>query len=127
MRHNDYKCNFGCPVEAALEAIGGKWKGLILFHLQDGTKRFNELRKLIPDVTQRILTKQLRELEADQIIDRTVFPEVPPRVEYRLTPFGESLTPILTSLQQWGQQYLDQLTSIRTNTIQQEQVLELSE
>lgn len=120
MRHDDYKCNFGCPVEAALEAIGGKWKGLILFHLLDGTKRFNELHKLIPDVTQRILTKQLRDLEADQIIDRTVFPEVPPRVEYRLTHFGETLTPILALLQQWGQQYLDKLTLIRNNAAQVE-------
>ena len=113
MRHEKYQCNFGCPVEAALEAIGGKWKGVILFHLQDGTKRFNQLRKLMPDVTQRILTKQLRELEADQIIQREVFPEVPPRVEYSLTRFGETLGPILSSLQQWGNQYLKKLESIR--------------
>lgn len=114
MRHERYDCNFGCPVEAAIEAIGGKWKGVILFHLQSGTKRFNELRRLVPDVTQRMLTKQLRELEADQIIFRNVYPEVPPRVEYSMTEFGETLCPILTVLQQWGTKYIDKLTSIRT-------------
>lgn len=113
MRHENYNCNFGCPVEAALEAIGGKWKGLILFHLQSETRRFNELRRLMPDVTQRMLTRQLRELEADQIIHRQVFPEVPPRVEYSLTEFGETLVPILSALQQWGSKYLDKLAEIR--------------
>lgn len=113
MRHQRYDCNFGCPVEAALEAIGGKWKGVILFHLQGGTKRFNELRRLIPDVTQRMLTKQLRELEADRIIVRTVYPEVPPRVEYSMSEFGETLSPILTALQEWGARHIEELTSIR--------------
>jgi len=113
MRHNNYNCNFGCPVEAALEAIGGKWKGLLLFHLQGGTKRFNELRRLMPDITQRMLTRQLRELESDQIILRQVFAEVPPRVEYSLTEFGETLTPVLLALQQWGNTYLQQLSTIR--------------
>lgn len=120
MRHNDYNCNFGCPVEAALEAIGGKWKGLILFHLQTGTKRYNELRKLLPDVTQRMLTKQLRELETDQIIQRQVFAEVPPRVEYSLTSFGETLTPVLSALQQWGSRYLDKLSIIRNEAVHAE-------
>lgn len=113
MRHEKYDCNFGCPVEAALEAIGGKWKGVILFHIQGGTKRFNELRRLIPDVTQRMLTKQLRELESDQIINRKVYAEVPPKVEYSLTEFGETLHPILISLQEWGGKYIDKLTEIR--------------
>jgi len=113
MRHERYDCNFGCPVEAALEAIGGKWKGVILYHLQSGSKRFNELRRLIPDVTQRMLTKQLRELESDQIINRRVYAEVPPRVEYSLTEFGETLTPILAALKEWGVQYIDILSAIR--------------
>jgi DNA-binding HxlR family transcriptional regulator len=120
MRHDNYHCNFGCPVEAALEAIGGKWKGLILFHLQSQTRRFNELRRLLPDVTQRMLTRQLRELEADQIIHRQVFPEVPPRVEYNMTEFGETLSPILSALHRWGNDYLDQLTKIRRETVEQE-------
>lgn len=113
MRHEKYCSSFGCPIEAALEAIGGKWKGVILFHLQSGTKRFNELKKLIPGITQRMLTKQLRELEIDQIVLRKIFPEVPPKVEYSLTDFGQTLTPILTTLQEWGIEYIDKLTLIR--------------
>ncbi|WP_425340063.1 winged helix-turn-helix transcriptional regulator [Onishia taeanensis] len=114
MRHQSYACSFGCSVEAAIEAIGGKWKGVILFHLTDGTKRFNELRRLMPSVTQRMLTKQLRELERDGIVHRHVYAEVPPRVEYRLTAFGETLEPILKELEAWGSQYLDKLSALRS-------------
>ncbi len=95
-------CHYGCAVEAALDVIGNKWKGVILFHLLDGKKRFNELRKLIPSVTQRMLTLQLRELENDRIVIRKVYPVVPPKVEYSLTPFGSELQPILFSLREWG-------------------------
>ncbi len=116
MRHKRYDCNFGCPVEAALEALGGKWKGLILFHLKDGKRRFNELRRLIPDITQRTLTRQLRELEQDRIVARTIYPEIPPRVEYKLTDFGKTLIPILDALYEWGQQYIDRLSDIRSAT-----------
>jgi len=118
MRHERYDCNFGCPVEAALEALGGKWKGLILFHLKDEKQRFNELRRLIPDVTQRTLTRQLRELERDRIVKRTVYPEVPPKVEYELTEFGKTLIPILEALYAWGQEYIDQLSEIRSSNIE---------
>lgn len=113
MKHSAYKCNFGCPVEAALEAISGKWKGVILYHLQDDTRRFNELRKLIPDVTQRMLTKQLRELEADNIIKRKIYPEIPPKVEYSMTDFGLTLQPVIKSLQKWGIKYIEELENIR--------------
>lgn len=113
MRHKRYDCNFGCPVEACVEVIGGKWKGVILFHLLGGTKRFNELLRLIPGVTQRMLTRQLRELEDDRVVVRKIYPEVPPRVEYTLTEFGRTLDPVLRTLQGWGSQYLGEITKIR--------------
>jgi DNA-binding HxlR family transcriptional regulator len=96
------QCHYGCAVEAALDVIGSKWKGVILFHLLDGTKRFNEFRRLMPSITQRMLTLQLRELEHDEIINRKVYPVVPPKVEYTLTPLGAELKPILLLLREWG-------------------------
>lgn len=104
---------FRCPVEASLEVIGGKWKAVILFHLLGGTKRFNQLRRLLPKVTQRMLTRQLRELEKDGLVQRVVYPEVPPKVEYSLTQFGSSVEPILRVLQRWGLDYLDQINALR--------------
>jgi DNA-binding HxlR family transcriptional regulator len=100
-------CHYGCAVEAALDVIGSRWKGVILFHLLDGTKRFNELRKLMPGVTQRMLTLQLRELEQDDVILRKVYPQVPPKVEYSLTPFGLELKPLLFSLREWGARIME--------------------
>jgi len=91
-----------CPVDATLSVIGGKWKALILYHLRDGPRRFNELRRLIPSVTQRMITQHLRELEADGILHREVFAVVPPRVEYALTPTGRTLLPILEAMAHWG-------------------------
>jgi DNA-binding HxlR family transcriptional regulator len=114
VKHDSYHCSFACPVEAAIAVIGGKWKGVILYHLSD-TKRFNELRKLIPSVTQRMLTKQLRELERDGIVLRTVYAQVPPKVEYSLTRFGETLRPILRELETWGNRYLKRLSETRNN------------
>lgn len=94
----------GCPVEATLSFLDGKWKGVILYHLLgEGTLRFNELRRRLPAVTQRMLTKQLRELEQCGIVSRTVFPVVPPRVEYSMTPIGRSLQPVIAALAAWGQ------------------------
>jgi DNA-binding HxlR family transcriptional regulator len=96
-------------VEATLDVIGGKWKGVILFHLLSGTKRFNELHRFLPNVTHRMLVLQLRELEEAGVVHREVYPQVPPKVEYSLTPFGASLKPILLLMQQWGDQYKETL------------------
>ncbi|WP_282939631.1 helix-turn-helix domain-containing protein [Paenibacillus sp. RC67] len=95
----------GCSVEFTLEVIGGKWKGVLLYHLMDGTKRFNELRKICPHITQRMLTLQLRELESDGIVHREVYQQVPPKVEYSLTEFGKTLEPIIHLMKQWGETY----------------------
>lgn len=103
MRSREYI--YGCSVEATLDVIGGKWKGVILFHVMDGPKRFSELKRHLPNVTQRMLTLQLRELECDGIIHREVYPQVPPKVEYSLTEFGKSLQPILLLMRDWGDQY----------------------
>lgn len=97
---------FHCPVEAALDVIGGKWKPLILWALGNTVMRFNELQKALPGVNTKMLTKQLRELEEDGVIRRTVYPEVPPRVEYAITDFGNTLIPILEALCTWGAHYL---------------------
>lgn len=92
----------GCDVEASLTVIGGKWKPVLLCHLMQGPKRFGELCRLVPNATERMITLQLRELEADGVVHREVFPEVPPRVEYTITDFGRTLEPILVQMQQWG-------------------------
>ncbi|MQA08723.1 MAG: transcriptional regulator [Pseudonocardiaceae bacterium] len=94
-----------CDVEAALEVIGGKWKLVILRHLLEGTKRFNELDKALHGITPRMLTRQLRELETDGLVQRTVYPQVPPKVEYSVTDIGESLRAITNELEQWGHNY----------------------
>lgn len=95
-----------CPVEATLDLIGGKYKALILWYLADGRRRFSELRKMISNATPKMLTQQLRELEAQKLIHREVFPVVPPKVEYSLTDTGKSLMPILTAMRDWGAEYL---------------------
>ncbi len=102
IRHKRLDCSPGCAVEATLELIDGKWKGVILFHLLHGTMRFNALRKRLPNVTQRMLTAQLRELEQDGFVLRTVYAEVPPKVEYSLTERGRSLEPVIMALKHWG-------------------------
>lgn len=102
----NYACSYGCPVEATVDLIGGKWKCVLLFHLLDGTRRFNELRRLLPAVTPRMLTLQLRELEQAGIIQRTVYAQVPPKVEYALTEFGRSLEPVLIVMRDWGASYV---------------------
>ena len=94
-----------CPVETTLTLISNKWKVLILRELLTGTKRFGELKNSIGHVTQKVLTAQLREMEADGLLSRTVYAEVPPRVEYTLTPLGSSLKPVLDAMQDWGEEY----------------------
>lgn len=106
-RHSRFDCTPGCAVEAAISLIDGKWKGVVLFHLLGGTQRFNELRRRMPGVTPRMLTNQLRELEADGLLVRTVYAEVPPRVEYSLSPLGSSLAPVLNALKHWGDAHID--------------------
>lgn len=101
--HKTFTCAAGCTVEATLNLIGGKWKGVILYRLlSEQVLRFNELRRLLPNITQRMLTNQLRELEGDGLIARKVYPEVPPKVEYRLTDYGQTLAPVIHALKAWG-------------------------
>lgn len=97
---------YNCPVGATLELIGGKYKSLILWHLIDSTLRFGELRKLISQATPKMLTQQLRELEEANLVIRTVYPVVPPKVEYKLSDFGKSIEPILQAMYAWGAGYL---------------------
>ncbi|MGW9015870.1 winged helix-turn-helix transcriptional regulator, partial [Priestia megaterium] len=103
----------GCPVETTLDVIGGKWKGIILYHLIDGKKRFNEFRKLYPAITQRMLTLQLRELEKDGIVHREIYKEIPPKVEYSLTEFGRSLEPIILLMKDWGETHKNRIINAR--------------
>ena len=102
-------CNgHNCPVVVTLNLIGGKYKALILWHLLNTTLRFGELRKLIPDATPKMLTQQLRELESDNLVVRTVYPVVPPKVEYTLSNLGKSIKPILAAIYHWGGTYMQQ-------------------
>jgi DNA-binding HxlR family transcriptional regulator len=101
--------NKNCPVSATIQLIGGKYKALILWHLTDRTLRFNALRRLIPEATPKMLTQQLRELEADGLLSRKVYPVVPPKVEYSLTAKGTSLFPILCAMYDWGAEHMAQL------------------
>lgn len=107
-KHSRFDCSPGCPVEASVNLIGGKWKSIILWHLHaDGTLRFSEIRRRVQNVTQRTMTNQLRELEQDGLIHREVYPQVPPKVEYSLTDLGRSFSPILVALKEWGDANLD--------------------
>jgi DNA-binding HxlR family transcriptional regulator len=95
-----------CPVTQAQDIIAGKWKIIILWHLSTQTRRFNELQRLLPGISKGILTRQLRELEEDKMVHREVYKEVPPKVEYSLTPLGQSFIPILSSMGEWGKKHL---------------------
>ncbi|WP_372719830.1 winged helix-turn-helix transcriptional regulator [Novipirellula sp.] len=122
-RHTSYALP-ACPVEATLELIGGKWKGIVLYYLLDGRLRFSELKRKVGCVTQRMLTKQLRELEASGLVNRIVYTEVPPRVEYELTAEGKSLKPVLKSLKKWGEEHAMDLIAERQKSAASEQASE---
>ncbi len=103
---------YNCPVDATIDLIGGKYKAVILWYLIENKKRFSELKRLIPKATEKMLTQQLRELEHDSLIIRTVYPVVPPKVEYSLSDFGRTIIPVLKSMCNWGE---DHLSSINMN------------
>jgi DNA-binding HxlR family transcriptional regulator len=105
---------FNCPVEAAIEVFGGKWKAPILWWLQQRTWRFAELRRQIPGITEKMLTQQLRELEADGIVARRVYPTVPPKVEYSLTEYGQSLKRALRAICDWGRNHMERIGAVGT-------------
>lgn len=98
--------SYGCGLEAALDVIGGKWKVLILWHTRQGPRRFGELKRLVPAISEKMLIQQLREMEADGIVARRDFREIPPRVEYALTEFGVSLAEALRPLCEWGREHM---------------------
>ena len=112
---NDKKYN--CNIEVIVDVIGGKWKMLILWNLRDGVKRFNQLRRLIPGITQKMLTAQLRELERDKIVLRKVYPQVPPKVEYSLTKYGWGLTPFIELSCKLGNEHVKHIQKQQVNKI----------
>jgi DNA-binding HxlR family transcriptional regulator len=103
---------YNCPVEAAVDVFGGKWKALILWWLQQRTWRFAELRRQMPGITEKMLTRQLRELEVDGIVERRVYPTVPPKVEYSLTEYGRSLKRALRALCDWGRNHMERIGAV---------------
>jgi DNA-binding HxlR family transcriptional regulator len=105
-------CDTGCGLNATLRIISGKWKPLILFFLRDGSKRYSELKRLIPDVSNKVLIQQLKDLEADRVLTRTDYKEVPPRVDYSLTLLGRSLAEAIVPLCMWGTANATEMASI---------------
>jgi DNA-binding HxlR family transcriptional regulator len=103
-----------CPLTDLIDMIGGRWKVLALWRLRDGRKRFTELKRLMPGVTQKMLTQQLRQLEADGLVWREVFPQVPPKVEYGLTATGEELSDLLVTLSEWAKAHMPTLEAGRS-------------
>lgn len=111
MKENLCSSIFSCPLEATVQLIGGKYKAIILWHLMHGTLRYSELHRKMPHATDKMLAQQLRELERDGLINRVVYPVVPPKTEYSLTEFGKSLAPILDAMCNWGTAYLNKSSS----------------
>jgi DNA-binding HxlR family transcriptional regulator len=106
------ECKYHCEIEAAFAIIGGKWKARIIWHIGEGTPRFNELKDTLENVSPRMLAKQLRELEHDRVVIRTMHPEIPPRVEYRLTAAGKALIPVLRHLSTWVTEYCPETANL---------------
>lgn len=117
MKENTATCLPACPVETTLTLISDKWKVLILRDLLQGTKRFGELQRSVGHISQKVLTSQLRQMEKSGLIMRTVFPEVPPHVEYSLTELGYSLKPVLDAMSTWGENYKKQKENEAKNEI----------
>lgn len=117
------KCTRGyyCPVEATIDLIGGKYKAVILWHLTGGTKRFSELKRLMPKITEKMLTQQLRDLESNGLITRTVYPVVPPKVEYDMSELGRSISPVLQAMCDWGSEYIEK-TDLKNTSNDREQL-----
>lgn len=109
-RLNKVSCsNYRCEIEVTLEILSGKWKSLIIWNLNlHKSIRYNEFRRLIPEITQKMLSQQLKDLEQNGLVNRTVYHEVPPMVEYSLTKMGEELIPILTAMDKWGKSFVDE-------------------
>ena len=118
-KNNEYQCS----MELTLDLIGGKWKALILWHLGDITLRYSELRRILPKVTAKMLTQQLRELEVSGLVKRFIYTEIPPKVEYSLTQAGKSLLPILDTMCKWGQSYADENNECEQNEQEKNQIL----
>lgn len=114
-----YDWKTGCDVEATLSVIGGRWKPILVCHLLNGKKRYGELRRLTPNATERMITLQLKELEADGIVNRHAYAEVPPRVEYELTEYGRSLESILVHMQEWGREFKSKQQLLEAGVIDQ--------
>ncbi|WP_285765763.1 winged helix-turn-helix transcriptional regulator [Peribacillus sp. SI8-4] len=110
---------YNISVEATLEVLGGKWKCVILCHLTHGKKRTSELKRLMPNITQKMLTQQLRELEKDGVIDRIVYNQVPPKVEYELSEYGKSLESILTALCTWGETHITRVYGDKSSVLEE--------
>lgn len=119
-KKNIYPNKEGCPVEFTLDVIGGKWKGILFYHMIDGKKRFNEFRRICPSITQRMLTLQLRELEADGIVHREIYQQVPPKVGV-LDGIRRTLEPIVLQMKEWGESNRDVLESYRSNGLLKDQ------
>jgi DNA-binding HxlR family transcriptional regulator len=116
------KKKYNCPVELTVEVMGGKWKSRIMWHISKKSYRYGELRKLIPDITQKMLTQALRELEEDGLIARNIYDEKIPRVEYYLTEYGQSTTPLLELMSKWGSSHRQRINEMDAEAGNEEEV-----